>query len=78
MAALSPNGIMNAKEPVFRLQDIEELQSRKGRQNLKYIMGTETHQMDNTDVSSLGFGRSPESSTRSSNDHHSKLCICRL
>jgi hypothetical protein len=33
----------------------------------------EFRQMDNTDASSFGFGSSPESSTRSSNDHHSKL-----
>jgi hypothetical protein len=33
------------------------------------------HLMDSTDASSLGFGRNPERSTRSSNDHHSKLCI---
>jgi hypothetical protein len=31
------------------------------------------HLMERAEVSSCGFGRRPESSTRSSNDHHSKL-----
>jgi hypothetical protein len=33
MAALSPKGIINAKEPVFKLQEIEESQPRKGKSN---------------------------------------------
>jgi hypothetical protein len=78
MAALSPKGIINAKEPVFKLHEIEELQPRKGRIKLKVSHAKLTHEMDKTDVSSFGFGRSPERSTRSSNDHHSKLCACRI
>jgi hypothetical protein len=31
------------------------------------------YHIDNTEVSSVGLGRRPESSTSSSNDHHSKL-----
>jgi hypothetical protein len=42
---------------------------------MKKAMNRLPHLMDNTDASSLGFGRNPERSTRSSNDHHSKLCI---
>lgn len=32
-----------------------------------------TYQTDRTEVSSCGFGNSPESKTISSNDHHSRL-----
>ena len=36
-----------------------------------------THQIERTEVSSSGFGRSPASITSSSNDHHSKLYLSR-
>lgn len=77
MAAPSPNGIVNAKEDVFRLQAIQQLLSEKGKKDCEVCHEKVTHQIDNTDASSLGFGRSPERSTKSSNDHHSKLCTCR-
>ena len=32
-----------------------------------------TYHTDKTEVSSSGFGRSPESMVRNSNDHHSRL-----
>ena len=33
----------------------------------------ETYHTDKTEVSSVGFGRSPDSRISSSNDHHSRL-----
>lgn len=33
----------------------------------------EKYHTDNTEVSSAGFGRKPDSKVRSSNDHHSRL-----
>jgi hypothetical protein len=33
----------------------------------------EANHIERTEVSSFGFGRSPDSSTSSSNDHHSRL-----
>lgn len=73
MAAPSPKGIMNVNAVVFKLQEVPHFASEKGIQNVKYSMEIATHQMDNTDASSLGFARSPERSTSSTNDHYSKL-----
>ena len=37
------------------------------------ITGLEAYHTDRTDVSSIEFGKSPDSSISSSNDHHSRL-----
>ena len=78
IAALSPDGILNTNDIVFKLQEIQLLLSEKGKPSDEKTMDMLPDLMDNTDASSLGFGRNPERSTRSSNDHHSKLCKYRM
>lgn len=66
---------MNTMEAVLRLRETSgsrkhtELYQVQQQQSCR----SQTHLIDNTDVSSFGFGRMPERSTSNSNDQNSKL-----
>ena len=84
MAAQRPDGTMNMRAPVLRLQNsVMHNLEKKGKAKKWWIVEMQKgvlvgyyYHIDNTEVSSLGLGRRPERSTRNSNDHHSRLRIC--